>query len=290
MRRFRDYQMKIVRIMLYAVLAVFFVISLPASANGKPERIVSTHVCTDQLLMLLADHERIVSLSHFASDPDMSVMAEEANRFPVNYGFAEEIVVLDPDLIVTIEFGNANVMLMRKLGYRVVEIPVALNLRDIRSNILAVAEAVGEYDRGLGLARDLENRIANASRRNSELRPLLVMYRVNGFTFGKETLVSELIEHAGFRNLASELGISHAQNLPLEILVSHRPDVLMADGNFKTSALANELPNHRALRRAFRDIPRVDLPGKFWVCGTPFVADALEHLANFRSRLLTESP
>ena len=235
---------------------------------NKPKRIVSTHLCTDQLLLLLSDHDRIASLSFFSLDPGMSAMSEVAKNFPINHGFAEEIVAIDPDLILTSTFGHSSILLLKRLGYKVSTIPVASNLDDIASNIHLVAEAIGEQARGNALAKEFRNRIDAVSQQQVEHRPLLAIYNQNGFTFGQEALITRLVEIAGFRNLGAELGLGTAQHLPLEHLLVHQPDVLMLGDRNRSAAMANELPNHPSIRRKYADVPRIEMQSHLWICGT----------------------
>ena len=153
---------------------------------AKPSRIVSTHLCTDQLLLLLSDHDRIASLSFFSHNPDMSAMSETARNFPVNHGFAEEIVALDPDLILTSTFGHSSILLLERLGYQVRTIPVAGSLDDITSNIRLVADAIGESARGNAMATEFADRINTVRQQEVKIRPLLAIYNQNGFTFRKK--------------------------------------------------------------------------------------------------------
>ena len=251
----------------------------------KPNSIVSTHLCTDQLLLLLSDHDRIASLSFFSHDSGMSAMSQTAKDFPVNHGFAEEIVALHPDLILTSTFGHSSILLLEKLGYQVRTIPVASSLDDIAGNIRLVAEAIGEPARGDAMAMDFVNRIDTIKQQEIKNRPLLAIYNQNGFTFGQDALITRLVEIAGFRNLGAELGLGTAQHLPLEHLLIHQPDVVMLGDRTRYAAIANELPNHPSIRRKYADVPRIDMQSHLWICGTPFVADALDYLVAQRIKV-----
>src|SRR3954447_6108984 len=69
-----------------------------ASAQEPPHRIVSANLCTDQLVLALADPGQIASLSPFARDRDLSFLAERAAAFPMNRGTGEDIFRVDADL------------------------------------------------------------------------------------------------------------------------------------------------------------------------------------------------
>ncbi len=274
--------MKLLRIALVNIFTVCLVWHEPTTATEQPQRIVSTHLCTDQYLLLLADYDRIVSISSFSTNPNLSVLAEEAMQFPLNLGQAEEIVQFQPDLILTIQFGNPHVALLRKLGYQVIEIPIAQSVEDIRSNILTISEVIGEKQRGVRMLKEFDRKLNLLRNRKSDIQPLIAIYRANGYTSGRQTLIAEIVQYAGLRNLATELGMEHTRHLPLEVLVTQKPHGLILDIDTKPRSLAYELPSHPAIRRAFAELPRINIPAKYWTCGTPFVSDALEQLVDFR--------
>ena len=70
----------------------------PAFAAGLP-RIVSMNVCTDQLLLPMADPAQILGLSRFARDGGQSWAAEQARRYPTLSGGAEDVLELKPDIV-----------------------------------------------------------------------------------------------------------------------------------------------------------------------------------------------
>ena len=76
-----------------AIYLLLFILT-PAIAETRPQRIVSMNLCTDQLLMMLADREQIISLSYAAADPNQSLVADKVGDIPLNYGHAEEVVPL----------------------------------------------------------------------------------------------------------------------------------------------------------------------------------------------------
>ena len=273
------------RVVLLTCCAFLLAVSIafaPILKADKPERIVSMNVCTDQLLMLIADHSRISSVSHLAHQSENSAMWESARKFPANHGMAEEITSYRPDLIITSKFSRPQVSLLRKIGYSVLEIPIAETFSEIRANIRTVAEAVGETERGEQLIAEFDEAIKTSRNQRDRYTPLIALYFENGFTFGSNTLISEIIDQAGFRNLATELGISGGIRLPLEILVTHRPEALMITNRNYSPALANELPNHPAIRLYFSEVPKIGSSSNLWICGTPFAAEAISRLVKFR--------
>jgi len=267
-------------------LSLVCVFHAPLQAKSdQPQRIASTHQCTDQLVVMLADPAHIVSLSHFAGN-EKSPIADQAGHYPANRGLAEELAILKPDVIFTSTFGNASVLLLEDLGYRVVNIPVANTIHLVRKNIMAVANAIGEHERGREVLKEFDRSVEENTADDRQYRPLLAMYQANGYTAGSRTLKSQLVELAGFRNLAAELEILYDRHLPLELLVTQNLDGLMIATHYDHPALAHELPNHPAIQQTFKDVPTVSVDEMTWICGTPFIVQALKTLRAFHAQII----
>ena len=266
-----------------AALAVAMTL-LWTPAQARPERIVSLNLCSDQLLLLLADRNRISSVTHLASDPKASAMAASAAGLTVNHGLAEEILPLNPDLVLAGSFTTRpTVFLLRELGYPVVELPVAKGLDDIRANVRTVAQAIDEAERGEAVIDAFDRKLPVRPSETTGDRPLAALYWANGFTSGVGTLANAAVEAAGFRTLGRELALTGTSQLPLETLLTSNPDVLVVGRQRDGPALANETFRHPALRRAFAERPRASIPDHLWICGTPFVAEAIARLSALRA-------
>ncbi|MDF2368041.1 ABC transporter substrate-binding protein, partial [Sneathiella sp.] len=228
---------------LRVLFALFLAVFLPGNGAAKPARIVSMNVCADQLLLLLADRDQIVSLSYLATDEETSTMAKQAVGLPINHGLSEEILPLEPDLILAGEYTTRpTVFLLRKLGYRVIELPAANNLYDIRANIRTVADAVGAPERGRALITAFDKKLPSSDMLAEEVgAPIAALYWANGFTSGEGTLANSVVKAAGFRNLGSELGIRGTGQVPLETLIISKPDLLIVGEPRDKPAMATEI-------------------------------------------------
>jgi iron complex transport system substrate-binding protein len=87
---------------------------------------------------------------------------------------------------------------------------------------------------------------------------------------------------AGFRNLAIELGLSGTGQLPLETLLAANPEVLIMGQARVEPTMADENFRHPALERSFARRPKLRIAERYWICGSPLVAAAIEQLAAFR--------
>ncbi len=235
--------------------------------------------------MLLADRERILSVSYLAADPQASALAGEVAGITLNHGLAEEILSMGPDLVLAGAFTTrSTVFLLRKLGHAVVDLPVAGDLDGVRANIRIVARAIGEFERGEAMIAAFDNRLRRRAPGPGP-RPLAVLYWANGYTSGMATLANAAVEAAGFRTLGRDLGLTGTGHLPLETLLAADPDILIVGRKREGAALANETFRHPALRRAFATRSSVTMPDRLWICGTPFVAEAIARLSAAREDL-----
>lgn len=270
-----------------SLLVLAFIAGTSSPAWAKPQRIVSMNLCTDQLAILLANPEHIISVSYLAVDPAASGLAKEAMRFQINHGLAEEILPLAPDLVLAGTYTTRpTVFLLRKLGYLVVEVPAASGLDDIRRNIRIIAKAVGVPARGEAMITEMDRKLASVAEPRKTSRPLAALYWANGYSSGKGTLANAAVEAAGFRTLGVELGFTGTSQLPLETLLTADPDVLIVGREREGEAMAQELLRHPALKQTFAARPRVSVPDHLWICGTPFVADAIARLSLARSEMM----
>jgi iron complex transport system substrate-binding protein len=270
----------------HAVCAALLAFSLMAHAampahSGPPQRVVSMNLCTDQLAMLIAAPGQLHSVSYLASDEQVSVLADEAGAYVINRGRAEEIFLMRPDLVIAGTFTTrATVEMLRRLGFRVEEFAPASSFADIRANLRRMGGLLGRRDAARKLIAQLDAKLARYSR-DPERRPLAAVYYANSYTSGGGTLANEALEKAGLGNLANQLGYSGTARLPLEVLVKEAPDIVIG-GQRYAAARGRAYDNlvHPALEAVTQGRAPFSVPDKYWICGTPFTAEAVRLLAN----------
>ena len=72
---------------------------------SRARRIVSLDLCTDQLLVELVARERIAAVTYLAAHASLSAIPEQARGLPITHGGAEDVLRLDPDLVLAGPFG-----------------------------------------------------------------------------------------------------------------------------------------------------------------------------------------
>ncbi|SNR77331.1 ABC transporter substrate-binding protein [Puniceibacterium sediminis] len=260
--------------------------TLPAgvcAADTLP-RVVSMNLCTDQLVLLLADPDQILSLSRLAGDPRSSSMMAEAAAYPLNTGAAEEIFALNPDVVLAGRYSDPTVLAMlRRLGLRVEQIPITAALNEIPELIRTVGAMLQQDSRAERLAGEVAPRIA-AYGTPSPDAPVAAFFYPNGYSLGADTLSHEIVSAAGFRNLSEALGMTGGGRLALEQLVAHAPDVLISAPRYPGHSRSEDLSFHPVLAR-YSDEGRLIFSTSDWVCGTPFSLRAVDTVATARAAL-----
>ena len=253
-------------------------------ADPAPRRVVSINLCTDQLAMMLAAPGQLVSVSQLAGDPHSSAMAEAARAYPSNHGRAEEVYLLDPDLVLAGRHSaRATVDMLRRLGLRVELFETANSLEDTRARIAQMARVLGREAAGAALVADFDARLAALAAPESGRRAAL--YHPNGYTLGGGTLADDILRAAGFGNVARDLGQRGGGTLALERLVVEAPDLLIRAEPLPGASRSEAVMAHPALDRLAAATAGLRITSPDWICGTPHVLGAVGTVAAAREAL-----
>ena len=254
-----------------AVCVLIVACSSLTFAAEPPQRVVSMNVCTDQLAMLLAAPGQLVSVSHLAIDPDSSVLVKEAADYRLNHGLAEEIFLMEPDLVLAGTFTTAaTVSMLERLGFRIERFALETSFDDVRQNILRMGTLLSQEDQAIEMVETLDEGLRQLEA--SAIPGLTAAsYASNSYTTGIGSLSAAVIEAAGLTNLGSKLGIYGGGRLPLETLIVAMPDILTNDTPiYDAPALSQENFIHPAYKALLEQAQSASVPSANWICGGPF--------------------
>ncbi|MBU3078695.1 ABC transporter substrate-binding protein [Sphingomonas quercus] len=245
---------------------LILILALAATSGAAaPRRIVSLNLCADQYLLALADPGQIAALTQYARDPAMSAEPGRAARLPFSRGSAEEVMALDPDLILSTPYRRMDALAAAGRHYPTITLDPADSYAAIRDQVRQVAGAIGHPERGEALVRRMDAALARLPR-NAGGGRVAAYYQRRGYLTGRGTLIDDLMARAGLVNLAARLGRPALSRLSLEQLVAARPDFLIVETDSAHVAdQGTEMLQHPALRH----IPRLSLPQAWTVCGGP---------------------
>jgi iron complex transport system substrate-binding protein len=252
----------------------------PAADTVKPQRIVSMNLCTDELVLRLADRRNISSITWQARNPNNSNVTDLAQGVPINHGVAEEIIPLKPDLVLAgIYTTRAPVAVLKRAGMRIVDTDVPRTFDDVRKQYREVAALLGEQERGEHIIAEMDSNLATLARERPSVPPTAIVLHANNYTFGRGSVIDAVVTRAGFENAAVRFGVGDYVQLPLEVITMNPVDVLIVssyrDG---PPAMATELLKHPVLSRLSDRTRVVVIPDRLWNCGGPALVEAVERL------------
>jgi len=276
------------RAAVLALLALAGCSAVPArEAVRVPPTIVSLNPCTDAILIEVADPAQLLAISSYSHDPaSSSVDQATARRFAATRGTVEEVLALQPDVVIDGTFtAPATRSAMARLGLRLEQEGMAATVPDSIAQVRRLAALAGHPERGEALARRIETAMAQA---RAEGPPVsAIVWQSGGIVAGQGTLIDDLLTRTGFSNMAAARGLQQASHLPLEAMLAGPPRVILAAGN----RFGNEdrLLRHPALARLSGTVRARFEPSLLW-CGGPTIVAAAARLAAVRRSILKPLP
>lgn len=279
----------------FALFLVTVLTACAPSPDGSTQektsvpRIVSLNPCTDAILVEVADPGQILALSHYSRDPAASSMDTRlAARWPATRGTAEEVLALQPDLVLASTYLDpATAAAFARLGLSVEQVGVAASVAESRAQVRRIARLAGHPERGDALVARINAALAAAA--PSSAKPLAtVVWQQDGRVPGPETLIVDLLRHTGLVNAAAERGLGQSDMLGLEAVLADPPELLLQVVSGARSGQADrKLMEHPALTRLQRTTVAAFDP-RLNFCGGPSIIPAVQRLAEVREQALRQ--
>jgi iron complex transport system substrate-binding protein len=246
-----------------------------ASQHGDTApTIVSLNPCADAILTEIAQPGQLLAISHYSHNPASSSMDPGvARRFTVTGGTVEEVVALDPDIVVGSSFmAPPSRSAFERLGMEVETLGIATSVADSRAQIRRLAEVAGRPQAGELLVARIDAALARTAAKGPPQSA--VLWQPGGIVPGEGALVSELMDHTGFASHSASRGLRQADYLSLENMLADPPQVLLVAGQERAQA-------HPALD-TLGDMRIARFDANLLYCGGPTIINALHRLAEIR--------
>ncbi len=276
-------------ISLAAALALGIGASAAAELAHKPTRIVSINLCTDELVLRLADPRNVVSVSYLSRNYYSNVI-DLAENIPVNHGLAEEIVPLRPDLVVSgLYTARTAAALLKRTNIPILDLDVPRTIQEVMDQYRDVGEALGEPERARRIVDEIEERIAAMPPAPPPL-PRALVFNLNGFTIRKRSLEDDIITRAGMEDLSRTFGIERYGQISLETVVTSKVDVLiLSQLRDRPPAIGSEVLRHPVLDAVADRTRQIVVPSKLWICAGPENVDAIDLLRGVATEVRREA-
>ena len=194
-------------------------------------RIASATLVADRVLADLCERDRIVAFTRYAS------RTRDAHRYAGVAAISardslEEILALAPDLLIASELFDANYTArLRERGIAVFDLGALGGLESLIRSIHTIGALIGEPERAARYAATLADRmrrVAQDGRRIAADRALYIgLYGDRMFGGADRTSYHDVLEYAGFRDVAGRAGMVGWPELTVERLLALDPDVVL---------------------------------------------------------------
>jgi iron complex transport system substrate-binding protein len=260
----------------------------------RPERIVSLTSFTDDILVDLVDHRRLIGVTIFAEDPAISnvvgKIADIPNRLTAN---VEVILSLQPDLVFVADWSEADkVAQIRNAGVPIYLIATGLSVPEIQGKIRTMGLLVDAAEQAEAMIEQMDRRLAELRRLVSSIpedQRLTVMdYATWGSAQGVGSSWDEVIRQAGLINAVGGFSADEWGQVPLskEKMLELDPDLLVLPGweygdARGADAFYRQIVEDPALQglSALRAGRVYQMPAGLKAATSQYIVDAVEYLA-----------
>ena len=246
---------------------------MPASAlllaASAAVRAASLNLCTDEYLLLLAEPGQIVGVSYLARDRREAALWREAQRYPGNRGSIEDVLPLQPNLLLTSGGGGrATAMLAKRAGIRTLDVPLASNLEGVAANLLSVAGALGNPQQAQPWLKRLAALRAGVPARAQDA----IWISGGGFSVTPDSLGAQWLRLVGFRQRALP-----GARASLETLLTEPPKIMIRS-DYRSGEMSggNRWLAHPIVQRA--GARQIVTDGRPWTCVGPLMIPEIERL------------
>jgi iron complex transport system substrate-binding protein len=245
-------------------------LALASSADAAPRRVASLKLCTDELLLMLADPAQIASVTHLSRNPYEYSGWRSARLYPRNDGTLLSVTRVRPDLVLDMGGGGRDTArIAERLGIRLLNLPYPQRLADIEQAIRTVAGVLGRPEAG---ARALA-RIAALKRTAVKSAVEAVWLGGGGRSLPAQGLGAEWMALAGLRQRPL-----NGDRITLEQLLVRPPPILLRSDYRQGQYSGEQRWLHHPLARGSGRSRTMTTDGRPWTCMGPLMVDEVLRL------------
>ncbi len=253
------------------------ILVLAISSYAGPKRVASLNLCTDELLLSLADPDQIISLTWLAREESLSPFFEPARSYHQNNGRASDVIPLNPDLVFLSEFSPANTLgLLKTVGIKSVVVPEPRTTTQLLENIRAMSSAIDQVRKGEELISLFSSRLKSIAEGKSRKKISALLLSPGIASFGSSAVKIEILKKLNIRVLNQEKPSLASRYLSIEELTRSSPDVVIIDKySSGYPSMSEEMLRHPLIQSSFNTI---EVEAKDWLCSTHKLLDTIEHI------------
>ena len=223
----------------------------------------------------MADKEQILALSHYSQQPGGSAIDPAVARlFPFTGGTAEEIIALQPDIVLaSIFLPPATQSALQRAGLRVEFFDSPTNVTSSIHQVERMAQLVGKPEAAKPLVQAMKQPLLPPEKAGRD-NPSVLLWQAGQIVAGQETLIAQLLKQEGFASYSAALGMKQADYVTLEQVLAAPPDLLLVAGD--SAGQRHPSLQHLQSMQVYNFDPRL------FYCGGPSIPRARSELHRLR--------
>ncbi|MGA0598852.1 ABC transporter substrate-binding protein [Enterovirga sp. CN4-39] len=250
----------------------------PAVPQHPAPSVISINLCTDQLVVALADPSQIFGLSRYAGYTVQSAVADRIKGLRLMEGTAEEILIARPDYVFAGRYTKRSTRaLLRQKGLRVMESDSPRSIEDARAQIAEVGRLLGHNDGAEHLLDRIDQAVSRARSALPRANLKVLNIQRRGWVSGESTLLSSLLDTVGLANEGGSFSSRLGRFASLEEIIASKAEVLILPESARgPQDQGAALLEHPALAARFPPNSRIRIPDRFLFCGGAAIIQALD--------------
>jgi iron complex transport system substrate-binding protein len=245
----------------FALLLAFSVSIGAQAAEARPMRVASLNLCTDELLLALADDNQIASVTHLSKQRSETPYWEKAQQHRTNDGSLLSVAAMRPDLVLTMGGGvRDRASIAGRLRVPVLDLPYPQTLNDIEASVAKVASVLGKPGRGKQIIAQMRQ-----LRRTTPAKGVdTIWLGGGGRTVAATGLAAEWMQLAGLKQRAFR-----GDRVSLEQLLLSPPRVLLRSDYRQGEYSGEQRWMSHPLAKRTRSGKTLSTDGRRWTCMGP---------------------
>lgn len=256
----------------------------------KPQRIISLFPSTDEVLLSLVDHSRILALSKWSRDLNFSNVAEEAKKIPLIAERSPEFILKHKaDLVITRPDMGQDLSALKAMDD--MKIPVYVfkgptNVAEVKQYILDMGAVTGEKERAKQIVSGMDKELSELEKRLSSMnlaRKKALVWTSRGIVGGKGTLTHDILVKAHLEDVLENYKMVPGASVNREIAVKTNPDIIIAIGFESSGAkMIDGILQDPALQnvKAVQTRQVILLPIRYTSCNSQYLVQGIKNLVS----------
>lgn len=205
--------------------------------NKAPQKISSKTLFSDAVLLNMIDNKRLSSITHIASDPHYSAIANQLPQGIEQLDLNVEAILNNyPDIVFAANWSDAGkIEQLKKAGISVYLINTPKTIAAIQAEIQKLGLLVNAQTEAIALTEQMDARLAAKSAQKEAIAAaglVALDYNSWGTASGVDTTWHEVLSQSGLVNGSAEFEQGDYGQVPMskELIVAINPDVLFLPG------------------------------------------------------------